>query len=332
LFKLDAKENKIKKYEIEDGLPDERIMSIVEDNQKNLWLGTGIGLSKFNINSDLFINYFKKDGISDNEFNPRAIFKNSHGKIYVGGMNGITAFYPNKIKINRKPPNIAITDFRLFNKIVKVGSNSILKKSIMNTKEIRLKYNQNFFSFEFRVLDFTNPKQNKYKYRLFGLDKKWVSCDSKKSANYTGIAPGKYTFIVKGSNSDGIWNTKDVSINIFISPPFWETWWFRLFILTMVIISLVALYKKRMLQLEIKLRNEYAVDELSNKYKLTNREKEVLYLILEGKNNKEIEDILFISYSTVKNHVYNIFTKVGVKNRSDIILFFKSTQKINKKK
>jgi len=332
LYRLNMKLKTLKKYNKQDGLPDDSIKSIIKTDKDTLWISTDFGLSKFNIQKESFTNYYKNNGISGNRFNVRASIKARDGKLYFGGLNGVTSFYPENIIENTNIPNIIITEFKLFNKDVNVGEKSILKKSIQYTKKINLKHNQNFFSFEFAALDFTNPQKNKYKYKLSGIDEDWVFSDSgRRFANYSGVAPGSYTFTVKGSNSNGIWNNKGVSIDIYIETPFWSTWWFRLFIVLIIIIIIILLYRKRIKSIEQKLRSENAVNQLCNNYKITNREKEILSLILSGKDNKEIEDILFISYNTVKNHVHNIFKKFGVKNRSDLILFFNTTQNIDKR-
>ncbi len=332
LYRLNMKFKTLIKYNKQDGLPDDSIKSIIKTDKNTLWISTDFGLSKFNIRKESFTNYYKNNGISGNRFNVRASIKARDGKLYFGGLNGVTSFYPENIIEDTNIPNIIITEFKLFNKDVNIGVKSILKKSIQYTKKINLKYNQNFFSFEFTVLDFTNPQKNKYKYKLSGIDEDWVFSDAgRRFANYSGVAPGNYIFTVKGSNSNGIWNNKGASIEVYIETPFWSTWWFRLFIVLFIIIIIILLYKKRIKNIEHKLRSENAVNELCNNYKITNREKEILSLILSGKDNKEIEDILFISYNTVKNHVHNIFKKFGVKNRSDLILFFNTTQNIDKR-
>ncbi len=329
LVKFNRKKNKTITFDTSDGLADERIRGIIEDNNKSLWIGTNYGLSKYSIKDNTFINYFKNDGILSNAFIPRAFHINEKGRIIFGGLNGITSFYPENIKKNFKPPNIIITEFKLFNKIIKPGKNSILSISIQDTKKIILNYKQDFFSFEFTALDFTNPSKNEYKYRLEGVDKDWIYCNSKRRfANYTDIEPGSYTFSVMGSNSDGVWNTKRTSIKIVIAPPLWDKWWFKLLLALLFLFLMIFLYRRRILKIEQKWREENAVNELCIKYKISSREKEILNLVLIGKSNKDIEDILFISYNTVKNHVYNIFSKIGVKSRGDLILFFTTNLKL----
>ncbi|MDZ7262913.1 MAG: ATP-binding protein, partial [candidate division KSB1 bacterium] len=102
-----------------------------------------------------------------------------------------------------------------------------LAKHISETKEMTLSYNQSVFSFEFAALNFISPEKNQYAYKLEGFDKDWTYSGSKWTATYTNLDPGKYIFKVKGSNNDGVWNEQGTSLKIIITPPFWQTWWFR---------------------------------------------------------------------------------------------------------
>ena len=98
-------------------------------------------------------------------------------------------------------------------------------KGANESKEIVLKYNQNYFSFEFSSLSYYNPSKNQYRYKLEGVDKDWVNSGSRRYVGYTNIDPGTYTFRVKGTNNDGVWNEEGTSITIIIKPPWWNTWW-----------------------------------------------------------------------------------------------------------
>ena len=163
-----------------------------------------------------------------------------------------------------------------------------------------------------------------------GLEKEWNESDSsRRFVQYTKVPPGHYTFMVQGANNEGIWNTAGHRMRIVILPPFWQTSWFRVLVLIAVGVVLFLLYRWRIRKVEQRLRKDNAIDQLCNKYKISSREREILSLVLAGKNNKEIEDLLFISYNTVKNHVSNIYSKIGVKTRSDLILFFKTDDKID---
>src|SRR5690606_3951139 len=123
-------------------------------------------------------------------------------------------FEPEKIKDDSVIPDIAITDFKVFNKSVQPGEGSFLKKNILYTKEITISHSDNIFSFEFAALHFANPKKNQYAYLLEGFDKEWIYSGSRNFATYTNLDPGDYIFQVKGSNSDGVWNEEGASIKL----------------------------------------------------------------------------------------------------------------------
>ena len=219
------KENEVFVFFTEkDGLPNNNIYGILADDLGNLWLSTGKGLSKFNTKTETIRNYDVKDGLQSNEFNKGAYFKSRSGEMFFGGVNGFTVFHPVNIKDNPHIPPIVITDFQLLHKSVPVGfdksnNRTILEKSITETKEIELNYEDNVITFEFAALDFHCPEKNKYAYMMEGFNKDWIYTDaSRRYATYTNLDPGEYTFRVKGSNNDGIWNEEGTSLKINILP------------------------------------------------------------------------------------------------------------------
>ena len=212
-------------YDIEDGLFDNTINSISEDNKGNLWLGTNSGISFFDVRKKAFINYTKEDGINGILMNPESALNLDNGLILIGGNEGFNIFDPSKMKLSSYKPNLVITDFKIFNKPIKIGKNFQFKESIQTTKEIKLSYNQEVFSFEFAALDYNSSKTIQYSYIMEGFDKDWIKSGTRRFASYTNLDPGEYTFKIKSTNADGIWNDRSKSILIIITPPFWKTWW-----------------------------------------------------------------------------------------------------------
>src|SRR6185436_5952341 len=132
----------------------------------------------------------------------------------------------------RKPP-VVLTGFQLFNREVPIGAKgSPLAKHISQTDRLVLSHEQSVLTFEFAALDYTAPEQNEYAYVLEGFDSQWRSVGAQRSASYTNLAPGSYTFRVKASNNDGVWSDVGASIRLKVTPPFWATWWFRLLMLS----------------------------------------------------------------------------------------------------
>ncbi|HDL18134.1 MAG TPA: response regulator [Bacteroidetes bacterium] len=222
-------------YTEKDGLPNELVYAIVEDDSGLLWLSTNKGLSRFDPKTEKFRNFNMQDGLQSNEFNLGAGYKDRSGKIYFGGINGFNSFLPGKIVDNPYVPPILITDFKIFNQSVPINENSPLKKSITETKEITLSYKDYVFSFEIVALHFSNPEENRYAYKLAGFDRDWINLGHRRYVPFHSLPPGEYVFRVKGSNSDGVWNEAGASLKITITPPIWQTGWFR----TLGIISLI---------------------------------------------------------------------------------------------
>jgi PAS domain S-box-containing protein len=156
-----------------------------------------------------------------------------------------------------------ITDFQILNKPVEIGEDSPLKRAITETEEIVLSYKDNVFSFEFAALDFTTPGKNKYEYKMEGFDRKWIKTNAKKRfISYTNLSPGQYTFKVKGSNNDGIWNEEGTAIKINITPPFWKTWWFRTVMGLFLIFCIFGGYKWRTRLLRNKLEEQERIQKI----------------------------------------------------------------------
>ncbi len=216
---------KIWHYTTKDGLADNSISCIVEDNAGNLWLGTNSGITFYDITKNEFINFNKADGIVGGSFYSSSVYKDKNGIIFMGSTSGLNCFSPNEIKLSNFVPSVLITDFMIFNEPVKVNENSILHSSILYTNNITLHYKQNVFSFQFAALDYSSPQSNQYAYKLEGFDKEWVQSNSRRFVTYTNLNPGEYTFKVKATNSDGIWSNNVKALKVIITPPWWQTPW-----------------------------------------------------------------------------------------------------------
>ncbi|HEX2963157.1 MAG TPA: two-component regulator propeller domain-containing protein [Ignavibacteriales bacterium] len=262
LNRLNLRTNSVTVYKEKDGLPNNVIYGILKDCNGSLWLSTNKGISKFDLKRKIFRNYSPGDGLQSYQFNGGAFFKNSSGEMFFGGINGLNSFYPDSVKDNRVIPPIVITNFLIFNKPVKPGEDSPLKKSVTETSEIKLDYNQSVFSFEFAALHYSNPTENQYAYKLEGFDKNWNYSKTRRFATYTNLDPGTYTFRVIGSNSDGVWNNYGTSLKIIIAPPYWKTWWFisLCFLLVFCIIWLIFAVRMRHLLAIERLRLKISAD------------------------------------------------------------------------
>ncbi len=218
-------------YTTLDGLPNNAIYGILEDDHQNLWLSTNQGISKFSPQEKSFQNFESGDGLQSNEFNQGAFFKGLDGVMYFGGINGFNFFHPDSIRPNIHTPPVHITGLSINYQKVELtdkaqGDHYAIDKHISYLDELQLSHHESVFSFEFVALSFISPSKNRYVYKLEGFDDDWIQTASdKRFATYTNLNPGNYTFKVKASNNDGLWNEEGASIQINILPPPWRTWW-----------------------------------------------------------------------------------------------------------
>ncbi len=219
---------------------DQKVYSIQEDNQNSIWISNGLGLVKFDIKSGESKYYNENDGVSKGlEYS----YKDANGKLYFGGVNGITSFNPENIINNQLIPRVILSQFKLFNKVINNKTGDVLKEDISYTDEIHLKHNQSSFSFEFSSLNYTLPEKNKFKYILKEFDTDWTYASIEEQATYTNVPPGNYTFMVVGSNNDGIWNTEGAKVSIIIHSPWYWNIWSKLLYIIIFLVTIFLFYR-----------------------------------------------------------------------------------------
>ncbi|MCL7762585.1 ATP-binding protein [Polaribacter sp. Z014] len=245
VFSKDLKSIRFKSYDVKDGLPNNVIKSILEDDNGNLWLSTNKGLSRFTPSEEVFKNYDVYDGLQNNEFSELTSLKRSNGQLLFGGVNGFTAFFPNDIKKNSYNAETVFTNFSIFNKPIQIGEKIngrvILNKSINAIDKIELKYSENSFSFEFAALHYAASRKNEYAYKLEGFNNDWLYTSSNnRNATYTNLEPGSYNLKVKASNNDGVWDESPLELKINVIPPFWRTDFVKGIYVLLIILILIA--------------------------------------------------------------------------------------------
>lgn len=201
------------------------IHSILEDNDKNLWISTNQGIIKYSTTRNTVINYDQKDGIINNEFNDNAALKLDGDKFYFGSPSGATYFDAQKISINQYAPQVLITDLKIKNETTNPNDSlGILEKSIGYTKTVTLDYDKANFSINFAIPNYIRSKKNKYSYRLTGLENNWTITKNTE-AMYAIQNPGTYVFEVRGANNDGVWNKVPTTLTIVVKPAPWRSIW-----------------------------------------------------------------------------------------------------------
>jgi diguanylate cyclase (GGDEF)-like protein len=231
-------------YTVRDGLPNNAIMGIQPGSQNDLWVSTGKGISHFQIAEKTFTNYSARDGLQGDQFEIASSKLGPDGEIFFGGSAGLTFFRPEELGKNPYLPAAVITDFQLFYESVAVGS-ELLPLPMEKTSKISLNYDQSVFTFKFAALSYQLSSKNLFQYKMEGFDKDWSPARQINQATYTNLSPGTYTFKVRASNNDGAWGETPAQVQIVINPPWWQTWWFQIGGLLLLVFLVLMGYQIR---------------------------------------------------------------------------------------
>jgi ligand-binding sensor domain-containing protein/serine phosphatase RsbU (regulator of sigma subunit) len=255
LNRFHRSEQTFERFDMNDGLPSDAVYGILEDDRGNLWLSTNNGLSRFDPRTGVFTNYTVQDGLQSNEFNGNSYFLSSSGEMFFGGVRGFNSFFPEEIRENPHVPPVVITSITRLHKVLEPSG------SVWAVKELVLSHRDYVFSFEFAALDYSIPEKNRYAYMMEGLDDEWFYTNAEKRfANFTTLPPGRYSFRVKGSNSDGVWNEEGVSVLITVTPAYWDTWGFRALVMAAIMALAFILFRVRMRSVRMKAELQAASD------------------------------------------------------------------------
>jgi len=313
LDRLDRKTGEWRNFARKDGLGGEVVCGILEDDAGRLWLSTNRGLSTFDPGTGRFTNFGLHDGLQGRAFDPRAAVKDADGGMYFGGGNGINVFHPAELGKDLEAPAVVWTGF--FSNNVEMD----LPGPLSTLRDVTLSYKMGLVTFEFAALSFAAPEMNSFAYRLEPEDDDWVPLVPGHSASFYDLAPGRYTLRVKAANPDGIWNEAGFSLGLTVIAPFWKTWWFLLIIAAFIASGAALAFGawKKIKSVPRTLGGD--LETVISGFGLTEREEEILRLVLRGARNRDIEKALYISSSTVRNHISNIYRKLGVRNRLELI-------------
>lgn len=270
LNRFDAETGAFAHYTEKNGLPNDTIYGILEDERGHLWLSTNLGIADFDPQTGVVKKYNQRDGLQSNEFNQGAYFRSADGELFFAGVNGLNYFHPSDLVDSPYQPSVVITGFALFNEPVMVGADSPLQKAIDQAQVIELNYRQNFLTFEYAALHYAAPQDIQYAYQLEGFEESWNLVGNRNFASYTNIPPGDYVFKVMATNADGVWNENPTELAIDITPPFWATAWFRILVGLLVVGSVSSAFYLRVRVIEAqKKRLEILVDERTQELKNT---------------------------------------------------------------
>ncbi|MCX7985837.1 MAG: LuxR C-terminal-related transcriptional regulator [Bacteroidales bacterium] len=308
LNKYNEKLDKVQQIKPSTGLLNCEIKSIIDDEYGNLWMGSDIGLIYYSPKTNKAAIYDKTDGLPVTNFSVGAVVRNQQEQLIFGGIHGILVFHPDSIRTNPVLPSVYITEIKIFGKTI--DASKVERRSEYAT--INLNYNENAVTIDYVALNnYCHPEKNLYAYQLQGVDKDWIFAGNRRSVTYSHLQPGKYTFMVKAANNDGLWNESPTLLKITILPPFWKTIWFRLLLAIAIFLIIyfylrqfirknnekILLQKQKLQALQIEKEKEIAQLQSSKlqqelQYKIKELESTTLSLIHKNERFIELRDRL----------------------------------------
>lgn len=258
-------------------LPNECITAILE-GEDCLWLTTAKGLVKYTPATQETQIFTKSDGLQSEAFIMASALKTRNGEFYIGSINGFNTFYPHQLKLNTQKPNVVLTSLEIFNQKIDTQKDGTLPEAIDHLKEIHLSYKDNVITLNYAALSYCTPQKNQYAYMLEGFDKGWNYVGSQHSTTYTNLPAGTYTFRVKASNNDNIWNEEGTSIRIIVHPPFYLSLPFKIGYVLLFLLALGLLLRYVIRRSEKK--HAKAIDELNSKKEIEIHEAKINFFTM----------------------------------------------------
>ncbi|KAA6349795.1 Sensor histidine kinase TmoS [termite gut metagenome] len=256
----DNEKKRLYKMDVDDGLPNNTISAILEDDDGLLWVSSANGITRIEVKKTSgnyefsFLNFNTYDGLQSGKFYDRSSLKAGNGYLYFGGIHGFNTFNPQKIVYNQSKNKPIFTSLKLFNSLIKeniaYNGHIILEQPLNRTQKILLNYKENFITLEFAGLNYVNPSQTYFRYKLENFDQEWneIHSNGLGTVTYTGLQPGTYRLIVYTANNDKIWGDEAAIMTIVITPPFWTTVYAYIFysiLLILVVYSFFIQISKR---------------------------------------------------------------------------------------
>ncbi|MFI5172702.1 MAG: histidine kinase, partial [Chitinophagales bacterium] len=255
LIRYDPIAHSFEAYTTKHGLANNHVAQLLVDDHHNIWMATNHGICMFDPLRKTFRCFDESDGLQGKEFNLQNAYITHDGYFCYAGMNGFNMFHPDSLKQNKYRPPIVMRSFKIFEKEMNIDS-------LLSTHtELHLSYKQNFFTFEFAALNYDHPEKNRYKFQLIGFDKKMIDAGTNRTISYTNVPAGDYVLKVIASNNDGVWNETGYELKLIITPPFWQTTWFRTIVVLAFIGVIFLLFRLR----ENRIRKEHERETAINK-------------------------------------------------------------------
>ncbi len=261
LHRYDAVRKQFDLISIENGLPNDAIMSIVQDKTGFLWIATNSGLCQISEAGKVIRTYRQEDGLAGNDFTERAVSQSPDGTLFWGGKHGLTVFNPGKANFSSPGFPVYLTGMKLFNRPVLPGDrDSPLTRDLSETKSVTLRYNQSVVTFDFAAVLFQAHRNVRYAYKLEGFEEAWNYVGPQRSATYTNLDPGTYQLLVKASVSDDFKNASQTRLQIVVLPPWYRTFW--AYLLYAVLVAALLLLTRWMIQIREGYKTELRIEHI----------------------------------------------------------------------
>ena len=256
--RFDPKSSIFERFKTNEVLKQATINSIIEDDEGNIWFGTTEGIFRFDYDTGkfIFLSHYT------DEFHINSAFKDESGLLYFGGLKGMIRLDPKIIDLSQKEPNIVFTNFKLFNEEPEIGTNQIFKKNITYQEKVQLRHDQNSITLEFAALDFPFANNREYSILMENFDKDWRTIGKERSATYTNLSHGDYTFKVRSRKKGMDWSQQRASMEIEILRPYWLKWWAYL-IYFLIAATLLYLFRKYSIAWE-RLKSNLRIEQLTH--------------------------------------------------------------------
>lgn len=316
------------------------IRTMLESSNHNFWLGTNKGLLKYSTLTDKARLYDENDGLPFLEFRNNAACKLDDNRLMFGGNGGVIIFDPGRIEDNPISPNTIISGIKIFNNPVAIGDEPTPEKSISEMKKITLSHKMNVFTLEFTAISYTHPEKNTYEYMLEGLEDKWNNVGNQRTATYSNLHAGEYTFKVRSANNDGYWDKTPATLVILVNPPFYQTWWFRILVVFLIGIIILVVVRIRLNELRRRVlfsENMAKLEKWKRVQLELEQERKKLGSVLDEKNQELAEVNLQIAHKnekifTVHQQILDILPNASRENYKKLVQLRKSLEEdINQK-